>query len=684
MKGGLYIRLAASGISKNRKLYFPYLLTCICMVMMFYIVTFLAGSRNLKNLPGAETLQTLLGLGIFVIGLFSVIFLNYTDSFLFRRRQKEFGLYNILGMGKGNLVKILIWENLITAAVSIVLGMAFGILFSRLAELAAAKIISGDIGFGFTVEPVAVRWTVVLFAGIFLLIMLRMLVKIYASRPVEMLRSENVGEKPPKANWILALLGLAILAGAYYLAISIQEPMTAFALFFVAVLMVIVATYLLFIAGSVALCRLLQKNKNYYYKTRHFVSLSSMVYRMKRNGAGLASICILSTMVLVTVSSTVCLFAGTEESLNRAFPRQMALSIYSLDREKEVDPIVEMASDIAAEHGLETENVLDYRVLSVAGYQVDDSMFFEADAAIGAGISLLEGVRSLQIIPVEDYNRIMGTDETLEEDEMLLYVDKGSYDYDTLTLENCGTWKIKKQVDEFAVTEELSVDISQSYYLFVKDTSVLAQIEAGEGEIYGDHMSLAMEYYGFDLDCSDEEQLEIYQEMNDRISGLAQTKDNAADESLPAVRIDSRANDSSGYYGMTGGLFFLGILLGAVFLFGTVLIMYYKQISEGYEDQDRFAILMKVGMSRREVKQSINSQVLTVFFLPLIMAGVHLVFAFPLISKLLVLLIATDKVLLMMVTALCYVVFALFYMLVYAVTSREYFRIVSGKKDNRG
>ena len=448
--------------------------------------------------------------------------------------------------------------------------------------------------------------------------------------------------------------------------------------------MVIVATYLLFIAGSVALCRLLQKNKNYYYKTRHFVSLSSMVYRMKRNGAGLASICILSTMVLVTVSSTVCLFAGTEESLNRAFPRQMALSIYSLDREKEVDPIVEMASDIAAEHGLETENVLDYRVLSVAGYQVDDSMFFDADAAIGAGISLLEGVRSLQIIPVEDYNRIMGTDETLEEDEMLLYVDKGSYDYDTLTLENCGTWKIKKQVDEFAVTEELSVDISQSYYLFVKDTSVLAQIEAGEGEIYGDHMSLAMEYYGFDLDCSDEEQLEIYQEMNDRISGLAQTKDNAADESLPAVRIDSRANDSSGYYGMTGGLFFLGILLGAVFLFGTVLIMYYKQISEGYEDQDRFAILMKVGMSRREVKQSINSQVLTVFFLPLIMAGVHLVFAFPLISKLLVLLIATDKVLLMMVTALCYVVFALFYMLVYAVTSREYFRIVSGKKDNRG
>lgn len=358
MKGGLYIRLAASGISKNRKLYFPYLLTCICMVMMFYIVTFLAGSRNLKNLPGAETLQTLLGLGIFVIGLFSVIFLNYTDSFLFRRRQKEFGLYNILGMGKGNLVKILIWENLITAAVSIVLGMAFGILFSRLAELAAAKIISGDIGFGFTVEPVAVRWTVVLFAGIFLLIMLRMLVKIYASRPVEMLRSENVGEKPPKANWILALLGLAILAGAYYLAISIQEPMTAFALFFVAVLMVIVATYLLFIAGSVALCRLLQKNKNYYYKTRHFVSLSSMVYRMKRNGAGLASICILSTMVLVTVSSTVCLFAGTEESLNRAFPRQMALSIYSLDREKEVDPIVEMASDIAAEHGLDRKSVV--------------------------------------------------------------------------------------------------------------------------------------------------------------------------------------------------------------------------------------------------------------------------------------------------------------------------------------
>ena len=684
MKGGLYIRLAASGISKNRKLYFPYLTTCICMVMMFYIVTFLAGSRNLKNLPGAETLQTLLGLGVFVIGLFSVIFLNYTDSFLFRRRQKEFGLYNILGMGKGNLVKILVWENLITAVASIVLGMVFGILFSRLAELLAARIISGDIGFGFTVEPVAVRWTAVLFAVIFLLITLRMMVKIYSSRPVEMLRSEKVGEKPPKANWLFALLGVVILAGAYYLAVSIQEPMTAFALFFVAVIMVIVATYLLFLAGSVALCRLLQKNKNYYYKTRHFVSLSSMVYRMKRNGAGLASICILSTMVLVTVSSTVCLFAGTEESLNRAYPRQIALSIYSLDREKDVDPIVEAMSDVVEEHGLEKKNIMDYRVLSVAGYQTGDRIVFDPDKATDAGVNILEGIRSVQIIPLEDYNRIMGTDETLEEDEMLIYADKGSYDYDTISLENCGTWKIKKQVDEYSVIEELSVDISQSYYLFVKDTSVLARIEAGEGEIYGDHMSLAMEYYGFDLDCPEDEQMEIYQEMNDQMDGLAQTADGTADESLPAARVDSRAYNSSNYYGMTGGLFFLGILLGVVFLFGTVLIMYYKQISEGYEDQDRFSILMKVGMSRREVKQSINSQVLTVFFLPLIMAGIHLVFAFPLISKLLVLLISTDEKLLMIVTAVCFVVFALFYMLVYAVTSREYFRIVSGKKESRG
>ena len=294
MRRGFYFRLAAEGISKNRKFYFPYILTCICMVMMFYIVAYLSMSADFSGVFGGDMLQSMLGFGVFVIGIFSLIFLYYTNSFLIRRRQKEFGLYNILGMGKRNLVKILLWENILTAVLSIAAGLAFGILFSKLAEMAAVKILGGNTGFDMNVAAKPVVWTVVLFLAITLLIMLRMVVSIFRLRPVEMLRSENTGEKPPKANWLLAILGAALLGAAYYLAVAVLDPMAAMVLFFLAVVMVILATYFLFIAGSVALCRLLQKNKRYYYKTKHFISLSSMTYRMKRNGAGLASICILS------------------------------------------------------------------------------------------------------------------------------------------------------------------------------------------------------------------------------------------------------------------------------------------------------------------------------------------------------------------------------------------------------
>lgn len=675
MRGGFYIRLAATGIGKNGKLYVPYILTCICMEMMFYIITFLAESSEIRELRGGDSLQTMLELGIFVISVFALIFLYYTNSFLIRRRQKEFGLYNILGMGKHSLVKILIWENILIAGISISLGLICGILFSRLAELAAAKIVSGKIGFGFAIDPAAAGLTAAVFLIIFFLIMLRMIFCIYRLNPVDMLHSENMGEKPPRANWFLAILGLLILAGAYYIAVTVDDPLTALLLFFVAVVMVILATYLLFIAGTVALCRLLQKNTRYYYQTRHFVSLSSMVYRMKRNGAGLASICILSTMVLVTVSSTVCLFAGTENSLNRRYPRSITAKIYSLDEKNDVEPVRREIDRILKNNGEEAENVMDYRILQVAAYQDGNTLYFDADAAEKKKVNVLAGIRSLYIIPMEDYNRTMGTSETLEENEMLFYSAEDTYDYDTITLENCGTWKIKDKISDFAGTDFGGSDISESYYLFVKDVSVMEMIEAGEAEIYGDNMSEAEVYYGFDLKCPEKKQIEIYNQI---VSGIENVS--AGDALRPNIRIESRASDRAEYYGMTGGLFFLGILLGAVFLFGTVLIIYYKQISEGYEDQNRFDILMKVGMSRREVKQSINSQMLTVFFLPLGMAGIHLVFAFPLITKLLMLLIATDERFLVLTTACCGIVFALFYVLVYAVTSGEYYRIVCGKR----
>ena len=688
MRRGFYFRLAAEGISKNRKFYFPYILTCICMVMMFYIVAYLSMSADFSGIFGGDMLQSMLGFGVFVIGIFSLIFLYYTNSFLIRRRQKEFGLYNILGMGKRNLVKILLWENILTAVVSIAAGLVFGILFSKLAEMAAVKILGGKTGFDMNFAAKPVIWTVILFLAITLLIMLRMVISIFRLRPVEMLRSENTGEKPPKANWLLAILGAALLGAAYYLAVAVLDPMAAMVLFFLAVVMVILATYFLFIAGSVALCRLLQKNKRYYYKTKHFISLSSMTYRMKRNGAGLASICILSTMVLVTVSSTTCLFAQSEDAVGKRYPKDLSVQISFADQttlsEEDTEPYISAVEEILDEHGEAAENLEDYRMYSLTVYQAGAEFMIDLAAGEQSGqIDTDTGeFRGVYVIPLEDYNRLSGTETELSDNEALIYPYKMEYAYDTAHFEGFDTWKAEKMEKEPFRIGEADANARGCLLVVAKDVSVLEQMcRIKNDSLEGEGVSSIKRCYSFDMGCGDEEQSEIYDEIRDRFMPLSEEDDSG---NYVYWYAESKAASRAEYVALFGGLFFLGILLGAVFLFGTVLIMYYKQISEGYEDQDRFDILMKVGMSRKEVKQSINSQVLTVFFLPLIAAGVHLAFAYPLISRILKLISAgTDEKLFLFVTACCYLVFALFYVVLYWVTSKSYYTIVSAKEKDR-
>lgn len=690
MKGGFYIRLAKDGIMKNRKLYFPYILTCICMIMMFYIIYYLGFSADFTKVRGGDMLQAFLSLGVFVIAVFSLIFLYYTNSFLIRRRQKEFGLYNILGMGKRNLIKILVWENVLTAAVSIVSGLLLGIIFSKLAELAAFRILGGKTGFAIRVEPKPILVTSVLFLGIFLFIMLRMIFYIFRLRPVEMLKSENVGEKPPKANWVLSLIGAALLIGAYYLAVAVIDPMSAMIMFFIAVIMVIIATYLLFISGSVALCRLLQKNRNYYYKTKHFVSLSSMIYRMKRNGAGLASICILSTMVLVTLSSTVCLYAQSADSVEKRYPHDISMELTSADY-SETEPYKEIVSEVLDEYGEEAENTEYFHIYSIAGFQYRDEFRMSMGGYSEMGTGDVESIRGVYMIDLDDYNRITGEEREMEDNEFLLYPFKTDFDYDTISIPGCGTWNVELLDRQPFPVGSAQANIMGSYFIVVKDLSVIQQIEEYRNSLEKEDDSLRTAYieenYGFDLSCDDEKQIRIYNEILERINSLTGGDESASDKTLtdaeyPHYYIDSKAGGKADIIALNGGLFFLGVLLGAVFLFGTVLIMYYKQISEGYEDQDRFDILMKVGMTRREVKQSINSQVLTVFFLPLITAGIHLAFAYPLISKILLLMAATEEKILILVTICCYLVFALFYVIVYIITSKGYYTIVSSKEKN--
>lgn len=674
MKKGIYSRLALTGIKKNKKLYIPYILTCIGMVMMFYIITFLSSSDRMMNYPGGETMRGILGFGVYVIGFFAVIFLFYTNSFLVRRRKKEFGLYNILGMGKRNIARVMLWETLFIGAFSIAVGMALGVLFSKLAELVMVNIMSMDVTFGVTIDYKAIYYTVVLFAVIFFLILLNSLRQVHLSNPIALLHSENAGEKPPKANWFFAVLGVLILGCAYYLAVTIKDPVTTLAAFFFAVIMVIIATYLIFISGSVAFCKILQKKKNYYYKTNHFVSVSSMSYRMKRNGAGLASICILCTMVLVMISSTVCLYLGKEDSLRERYPRNinvtMTSQIYSDLISQDADDVAKRTFETAENMGYTPVNAIDYTMLSFVSYMRDGEIVFDEDEN---GFNYVSGdLWQIFIVSLDDYNRLTGSQENLDEDEVMIYTSKDmDYNYDVLKIKGQEPLNIKKVVTDFENNGVDTMQIIPALYIFVPDLEVQVQKISEQSQ---DTLGNINRFVGYDLEATDQQQTDVFSEIYDWLR-TSQVK--SADGSM-YVYVEGTANEKLEFFGIYGGLFFLGIILGIVFIFAAVLIMYYKQVSEGYEDQSRFEIMQKVGMTKREIKKSINSQMLTVFFMPLIAAGVHLAFAFPMIYKMLILLGLVNKVFLIMVTVGCFLLFALLYMLVYKITSRAYYSIVSG------
>lgn len=683
MKKGFYAKLAFTGIRKNRRLYIPYILTCIGMVMMFYIVAFLSESSVLTGIKGGDVMQSMLSLGTGVIGVFALIFLFYTNSFLMRRRKREFGLYNILGMGKGNLARVLLWESLMIAVVSLGGGLLAGIALSKIAELGMVNLLQGDVNFTLTLEPEAIVQTLLLFSVIFLLLLLNTLRQIRLANPIALLHSENTGEKPPKANWLAALLGAVLLGGAYYLAVTIENPVQTLVWFFVAVIMVIIASYLLFVAGSVVICKLLQKKKSYYYKTNHFVSVSSMAYRMKRNGAGLASICILCTMVLVMISSTVCLYIGAEDSMRTRYPRNINLditfkSLEDMNSEK-TNAVRQTVEKTAADSGEALQNILDYRVAGFAAYMKNGMIETDSSHLENLQLDYYSDVWQIFVVPVSDYNRLMGESEMLSEGEVLIYTMKADYPFDTVSLGGRTPLKVKKTVSDFADNGVDAMQIIPSIYLFVPDFDNVIEPLLTISDPRGKSLVGMHWYYGFDLSCDVETQIAIQENLLENLQQSKVLEGGGASISCKGV-----AQERSGFYGLYGGLFFLGILLGVVFLFAAVLIIYYKQISEGYEDQSRFAIMQKVGMTKKEIRKSINSQVLTVFFMPLITAGVHLAFAFPMIYKLLMLFSLTNQKLLIFVTVCCFLIFTLFYVLVYRITSKAYYSIVSGAKEERG
>ena len=671
MRMGFYAKLAVNGIRKNARLYVPYLLTCAGMVMMFYIVSYLQDTPVLAGIKGGEEMQAMLSLGSGVMGVFGAIFLLYTNSFLIRRRKREFGLYNMLGMGKGNIARVLFWEALLVLAGTMVIGLAVGVAVSKLAELLLVNIMHGNVTFTFTVSPRAMLLTAAVFCVIHVLLLIKALLQIRTASAVNLLRSESAGEKPPRANWVLAILGLILLAVAYYLAVTIKQPLSAMVMFFVAVILVILATYLLFIAGSVAICRMLQKNRRYYYKARHFVSVSSMAYRMKRNGAGLASICILSIMVLVTVSSTTGLYFGSEDSLRSRYPRDITLiakaeDVSMLSDEKR-DAARELVDAYVAEHDATAHNFRDFRVVSVTGAMKDGAITTDPQEA---GLHITDStIYQVNFLPLPDYNRICGTNETLADDEALISLKRGDYGWDSISVDSKVAYRTRKAPVVFQESGMAAVDVVNTIYVAVNDLQGLQPL------LQGDNRFSQQWEYGFDSALSDEDQCEMTHQMDVELSdGLHRL-------GMKYVYLEGMAENRYDFYGTYGGFFFLGILLSIVFLFAAVLIIYYKQISEGYEDQKRFEIMQKVGMTRKNIRKSINSQLLTVFFLPLVGAGVHL--AFPMIRRMLILFNLTNTRLLVETTGITFLAFALIYTLVYRKTSNAYYAIVSGEGERR-
>lgn len=684
MKKFFYPRLAFDGIRKNKRLYLPYILTQIGMIMMYYIVIFLRYGESLKGTFGEGTVSIVLMLGGWVIAIFACIFLFYTNSFLIRRRKKEFGLYNILGMDKKNISILLFWESLITSAISLFCGLVLGVALSKLAELGLVKAIGGtDISYVFHVSPTAILLTVGVFAVIFLLLFINSVRQIMGASAVTLIRSENLGEKPPKANPLLGIIGAVLLIGAYITAVVITEPLSAILVFFIAVIMVIIGTYLLMIFGSVLLCRFLQKRKNYYYKPNHFISVSSMTYRMKRNGAGLASVCVLATMVLVMISSTTCLLFGTEDSVNTRYPRDIVLStgfdtIDGLD-DGNIEKVAAGVDSLAASHKANASNFASYRSVVTVGTISDGGKLIAGGTGVTIG-SNSNAYICFDIVPIEDYNAVMGANETLAPDEVIVYGYRMKYKYDTVTLGDGKTYKVKKTVDNYLIDGDTSVNIAPSMFIFVPDLKEAVKGFAKDADKDGLSTVNYKYFRFFDTDLDIEGERALCNEYIDTTRQLFGNK-NSAYKNLLTLSIESRNVGREDYYSSFGSLFYLGIMLSVVFIFAAVLIIYYKQVSEGYEDQSRFEIMQKVGMTKKEIRKSINSQLLTVFFLPLAGAGLHMIFASIIIRRILLAFNFNNPVLFAVTTLVCFVVFALFYTLIYRVTSNAYYKIVSGAKE---
>ena len=679
MNSKIYGKLAVTNLKNNRKSYIPYVLASAFSVMMYFIMDNLYRNRSLVE--KGSPLAIMLSYADAVLLIFSIIFLFYINSFLIKRRKKELGIYNILGMGKGHLGKMLFLESIITTVASIIGGILAGILLSKLVYLILLKILHMGGKIEYRISLASIGMTTIFFGAIFILIFLYNLLQMKLSNPIELLRGGNTGEREPKTKWIMTIIGILCLAGGYSIALITKEPMAALGKFFIAVILVIIGTYALFMAGSIAFLKMLRNKKSYYYKTRHFTAVSGMIYRMKQNAVGLANICILSTMVLVLVSMTVSLYGGLNDVIVTRFPYEAQITSSGINQ-KEEGQIEEIIKNMTKKnHTVPTSQIRFHIGRFTTVYNSKTKKF----DMMAAGDYANSNAADLVMIPLSDYNQTEGKNVNLKENEVLLYHRNHNRNHnrshkksDTEALKNKKviqlnsiSYKVVDELDRLAIAKADTTSFIDGWYVVVKDSSIITSYlkDIYENSNIYDELK---EYYGkiqysysFNLNGSRANRTKTEKSIQKQLQ-----------KKFANCSIESRELSRESFYELYGGFLFIGIFLGIIFLMATTLIIYYKQISEGYDDRERYQIMQKVGMSKREVKSSIRSQILMVFFLPLVMAIIHIAVAFPVITKLLSVFYLKNTKLFFGCTAGTVGIFAVFYVIVFVITAKEYYKIV--------
>ena len=673
MHKGIFSRLAKQNIRNNKSTYIPYIITCIFCIAMIYMMEFLRDCPTLDQaVRQADEVRMIVFTGEIVVEIFCIIFLIYSNSFLMKRRQKEIGLYNILGLERNHIGIVMFLETIITSIGSLAGGIAAGIIGSKLALLLLLKLLHIPSVLGFYISVKGIFTCLFMFGIVFLMILFLNLAKIHLSRPVELLRGNNIGEKEPAAKWLMALIGFICLGAGYYLAVTTESPIKAITIFLLAVILVMAGTYLLFTAGSIVILKFLRRRKSFYYRTGNFISISGMLYRMKQNAIGLASICILSTGVLLMISMTVSIYFGMNDIMLNRYPYDVDMSVTSIS-EDECQTAIEAFEKAIADNKVPVEKSVEEIYLDIVCSKNGDQILIKPANTIRNSDSVLV----LSLLNQAEYERLTGISANLNDGEIFAWY-PSAVQKDSVTVDET-EFTVKKWLDKNPLTCGEDA-VSDNAVLVVTDED-FKKFDEMRTEMYkgvssapaGEDLTL---HLGLDITGSETEKIEFGTPVMETVKDL---KKNGGLSENSWITSGIRQQEYESYYADNGSLLFIGIFLGSLFLMGTAMIIYYKQISEGYEDQKRFEIMQKVGLSRREVRSSVRRQILMVFFLPLLMAMLHITMAFPMIRRMLLLFGMTNTKLFIGCTAGTVLIFAVVYGLIYLMTARSYYHIVERK-----